>query len=184
MHSQEEPQTPDKMRYFDTYREAKDKRDESIRLVNEIREEANRHPGVLSATMLALMRRVDESNKDAIELLSSYGDKFLKHYVEPTLEETEESFNLYSGLRSQNYEYRDVCHTKEWDWRTYKTIKTDIATLSVGISSTDSSLTFDEVHNLIRQIWANYFELLKLVNRLSDMFACFENWKNKRENNP
>lgn len=182
MQSPREPQTPDQMRYFNTYRKAKRKNEESNRILGKIRQEANRHPGFLSATMLSLMRSLDENNKEAIELLANYGEMFLSHYVEPTLEETEDSFNLYSGLRSYHYEYRDVCHTKEWDWHTYKTTKANIATLSVGIRRRDSSFTFDELHTLIKEMWSNYFELIQLVFRLSAMSACFENWRNKREN--
>ncbi len=137
---------------------------------------------------------VTAKRNNSIEQLSTYGHLYIKTYIEPMLQETEESLNLLMGRTSQ-YEYRDICHTKEWDYRHYRTIKSNIATLTIGIKansslrndeshSPDNTITFDELHQFIKQMWTNHSELLELTNRLLDRIDCLEDWLNRRENNP
>ncbi len=136
---------------------------------------------------------VDAKGNNSTEQLATYGHNYLETYIEPMLQETEESLNLLMGRTSQ-YQYRDICHTKEWDYRHYRTIKENIATLSIGIKansslrknathSADNHMTFDELHQLIKQMWTNHSELLELTNRLLDRIDCFEDWLTNRDNN-
>lgn len=158
--------TPDELRYFKTYQKG-------LRYHEEYVANCQEHTSL-------------EDNRKSIECLSTYGLKFLDIYIEPLLQDTEESLNIHLGLTSQ-YEYRDTCHTKEWDWQSYKEIKSSIAALTVGFktdNNVDNTLTFDELHTLIKKMWTNYYGLAKLANRLSDMLACLEDWRRKQSDIP
>lgn len=184
---------PYELRYFDTYKKAMRHHEEYI-VYNRAARSSISPEGAISPLFNTFVAAAEEANSNAIERLSTYGHEFLETYVEPLLQDTEESLNLLMGLTTQ-YEYRDTCHREEWDWRHYRESKDNIATLTIGITanrslrkqeshSPENTIAFDELHHLIKQMWSNYAELIKLANRLSDMVTCFENWRNNHNNNP
>ncbi len=192
MHSHQEQQTPDQLFFFNMYVKSRRYNDE-FRVYNQalLEEFAT---NALSSLFNTFVTLAEEANSKSIERLSTYGHLFLERYIEPTLQQTDDELNLLTGLNVQ-YEYRDTCHSEEWDLQTFKTIKTSITKVSVGIKadssvndatshSPDHSLTFDELHQLIKEMWTNHSELLLLAERLSARSACLENWRRKRENNP
>jgi len=175
---------PYELRHFDIYKKALRYNEESDanskkatkRLVSD---------SVITPQFITFAKAAEEANTKAIQQLANYGAKFLDTYIEPTIQETDDSLNMLMGLTAQ-YQYRDTCHTKEWDWQLFKRIKSNIATLSIGIKANSGlrDQTFDELHKLIKLMWSNHSELLELSYRLSDMIACFEDWQSKRGNTP
>lgn len=190
MHSPQESQTPDQLFFFNMYVQSRRYNGAYKVYTQALLEEISNDE--ISSLFTTFVTLAEEANSKSIERLSTYGHLFLDTYIDHLHQDTGDTLNLLTGLNAQ-YEYQDICHSEEWDLQTFKAISDSIAKISVGIknnsglrdvksNSSNDRLSFDELHEFVKELWTTHSELLKLAERLSARSACLENWRNKQDN--